>query len=241
MLPDLPGWESLPTVTRYHNWAEIAEIVVLAILVIAEVVSFGYGHRKDDLTERQQTATNQRHDEEMARLHVEAARLSAEAESARAAIAESKAREKEAELKLAQLEKKVTPRVIDDEQAGMLIEKLKLFSGVPFAVESDPAAEYAFVNRVIEVLQRSGWKWLSYLYLLRRSPSDTGTQFRSINSAVQVCINASRLADFRKPAETLAFALTQALQASVGMGVNPPDSPHACSPDAIHVEIQRKL
>ena len=73
MLPDLPGWDSLSAVTRYHGWAEIAGIIFLALLVIAEVTAYRYGHRKDDLTDRQQTATNQRHDDELARLHLETA------------------------------------------------------------------------------------------------------------------------------------------------------------------------
>ena len=74
MLPDLPGWDSLPAVSRYHGWAELAGIVFVALLVVAEVIAYKYGHRKDDLTELQQNATNQRHDEDMARLHLEAAK-----------------------------------------------------------------------------------------------------------------------------------------------------------------------
>jgi cell division protein FtsL len=50
----------------------MAGIVAVAVLVVAEVVSYQYGQRKDALTEQQQTATNQHHDEEMARLHLEA-------------------------------------------------------------------------------------------------------------------------------------------------------------------------
>jgi len=73
-LPDLPGWDSLSAVTRYHNWAELAGIVVVALLVVTEIVAYKYGHRKDDMTEQQQIATNQRHDEEMARLHLETAK-----------------------------------------------------------------------------------------------------------------------------------------------------------------------
>jgi len=62
----LPGWDSLSAVTRYHNWAELAGIVVVALLVVTEIVAYKYGHRKDDMTEQQQIATNQRHDEKCA-------------------------------------------------------------------------------------------------------------------------------------------------------------------------------
>ena len=71
MIPYLPGWDSLPTVTRYHNWAEMAGIIAVAVLVIAEVIQYKYGHRRDDLIAREQIATNKHHDEEMARLHLE--------------------------------------------------------------------------------------------------------------------------------------------------------------------------
>jgi hypothetical protein len=74
MIPDLPGWDSLPAVTRYHNWAEMAGIAFLALLVIAEVLAYQYGHRKDDLIEQQQIATNQRHDEDVARIQHDTAR-----------------------------------------------------------------------------------------------------------------------------------------------------------------------
>ncbi len=76
-----------------------------------------------------------------------------------AKMAEANARTKEAELKLAELlDKKITPRVIRDEGAAEIVEKISSFSGTPFTVESDPAAEYGFVNRVIELLQKGGWK-----------------------------------------------------------------------------------
>jgi hypothetical protein len=91
-MPDLPGWDSLEAVTRYHRWAEIIGIVVLALLVVAEVAAYRYGQRKDDLTTQQQDATDKRHDEEMARLHLQTAELTADAEKSRAAIANSNAR-----------------------------------------------------------------------------------------------------------------------------------------------------
>jgi hypothetical protein len=106
MLPDLPGWDSLPAVTRYHNWAEMAGIVAVALLVVFEVVTYQYGHRKDDLTEQHQSATNQRHDEEMARLHLDTA----------------KANERAAELELALTKEreKNSPRVWKKEQFDAL-------------------------------------------------------------------------------------------------------------------------
>ena len=71
-------------------------------------------------------------------------------------IAEADARAKEAELKLAQLSKKVTPRVISSKGETEIIDKLKQFAGTPFAIEIEPGAETEFVNRVVVVLERSG-------------------------------------------------------------------------------------
>ncbi len=124
MIPDLPGWDSLPTVTRYHNWAEMAGIFAVAFLVIAEIVSYKYGHRKDDLTEQQQTATNQRHDEEMARLHLETAKI-----QERSAKLEKEAAE--AQLSLGKLQ---TPRaaLLTDAALNAIAEKLKPFADTKF-------------------------------------------------------------------------------------------------------------
>jgi hypothetical protein len=104
MLPDLPGWDSLSTVSRNHSIAEIAGIIILAALVVAEVASYKYGKRKDFLTEQQQHATDQRHDEEIARLHLEAAKANERAAETYAQFA---------------------ARAIKPEQAMALISKLK--------------------------------------------------------------------------------------------------------------------
>jgi hypothetical protein len=148
LFPDLPGWASLPAVTRYHNWAEVAGIVVLALLVIAEVVSFQYGRRKDDLTDKQQIATNQRHDEEMARLHLETAKANERTEELRA--------------ENLRLERQLNPRLITDEQAAEIIEKIKPFAGTPYEIIADPAAEYGFVDKLMTLLNKAQWRWKSF-------------------------------------------------------------------------------
>jgi hypothetical protein len=161
------------------------------------------------------------------------------AANVRAAEANQKA--EESALKLAQLEKKITPRVIGDEQAEKIIEKIKSFPGTPFEVKSDPAAEYVFVNRVIEVLQQAGWKWQAYSTSLTSLPfGDIGIP-NPDGSGVQIRINKSRYDGFFEPAQSLAFALADGLSASVSIVGDPPDSPLSCSSDAIHVEIRRKL
>ena len=92
MLPDLPGWDSLSAVNRYHSVAEITGIVILAALVVAEVISYKYGNRKDFLTEQQQHTIDQRHDEEMARLQRETAKANERAAELEKEANESKER-----------------------------------------------------------------------------------------------------------------------------------------------------
>jgi outer membrane protein TolC len=88
------------------------------------------------LTERQQVATNQRHDEEMARLHVEAARLSADAETSRAQIAEAQARTAEAQARVETLRRQLSKR-IPDKQAM-----------VPILREAPPASRLHIAKRI---------------------------------------------------------------------------------------------
>ena len=160
---DLPGWNSLEDVTRYHRWAEIIGIVVLAFLVIAEVASYRYGARKDDLASKQQEATDQRHDEEMARLHLATAAANERAENAR--------------LEQERLKQIVNWRTINPTDLNVLITELENGNGeIDLAyIPGDPESEYfalkiigdAFIaaNKTSDVL-----KWHVYL---RRWNSDT--------------------------------------------------------------------
>ena len=151
---------------------------------------------------------------------------------------EAEARAAEAHVELARLEKKLTPRVITAQAEAKIAGALKPYPETPFTVEADPA-EYEFANRIVVVLQRSGWKWIEYAVAPSLPPGDVGDVDFGIG--VQIRINRIRLSDWYAPATALGFALTDALGASVSIVADPPESDHACSPDAIHVEIARKL
>ena len=141
MLPDLPGWDSLPAVTRHHNWAEMAGIAFLALLVIAEVVAYQYGHRKDDLTNQQQIATNQRHDKEMARLHLETAKAQEETEKLRTHNLE--------------LEAAVSPRILEQSQSA---KTLKQWSKTQVYLQSVPDFEARRFLRFLSLMfEMAGW------------------------------------------------------------------------------------
>jgi hypothetical protein len=139
----LPGWDSLDAVTQYHSWAELIGIGLLALLVVAELLSFSYGARKDDLTDEQQKAAERTHQKEMARLHRDTARLSADAEAAKAQIAVAQARASEADqkaererLERVKLEAIVAPRHLTDDEKKEIIAALRPFAGQRVVVTS---------------------------------------------------------------------------------------------------------
>ncbi len=210
--------------------------------VVFLVVQFWYSSIRDKYSEIRTLEIEERGKQAELKIReaqksiIESDRKIAEA-NARGAEANQKAQE--AALKLAQLEKKVIPRVINDNDAVVFVEKIKLFAGTPFTVESDPAAEYGFVNRVIELLQRGGWNWRSYSTSLMSLPAADARI--SDGSGVQLRFNNSRIGDFAEAANALSHALTDSLRESSSVIFDPADSPLACSPDAIHVEIHRKL
>jgi hypothetical protein len=115
----IPGWDSIDTTTRIHNFAEFWGIVGFLIVVGLEFVAYFYGHRRDWLVddaarvaglERQQAekATEQRH--------------AAEAEAMRQQLAA-------AEQKAAQAIQRTAPRTLPRDQAQGIINALAPFSG----------------------------------------------------------------------------------------------------------------
>ncbi len=156
MLPDLPGWDSLPTVTRYHSWAEIIGIVVLAVLVVAEVVAYKYGHRKDDLTEQQKIFADRRHDEEMTRVQHDTAQALERAAQLEKDAADSK-------LELARLS---TPRVklLTSDAVASLVDKLKPFAGTKFDVGHAPNGreQWDLLWQLEPVFAKAGWIFVDW-------------------------------------------------------------------------------
>jgi outer membrane murein-binding lipoprotein Lpp len=155
-MADLPGWDSLSAVTRYHSWAEVAGIVSLALLVAAEALGYMYGHRKDDLEAMQQ----QRHEEEVARLRLDTE--TARSETAKANEAAAKANERAAELKLA-LDREIAARqarTITEDQHDTLVAALRSVEKCPVFVlpkRFDEEAE-GFAAKIYEVLRDAGFE-----------------------------------------------------------------------------------
>jgi hypothetical protein len=186
MLPDLPGWDSLPAVSRYHNWAEMAGIIAVAFLVVFEVITYQYGHRKDELTGQEQTATNSRHDEEMARLHLETANANKATEELRKQNLE--------------LEAAVAPRSLEQ---GNSSTALKSFAGTKVVLSAIPEFEARrFMGQLVIMFQMAQWKMemgpadqvmdgieIEYVAGMQRDPA-TGTVDFNFNAQIKVAAQA---------------------------------------------------
>jgi hypothetical protein len=123
----LPGWNSIASAHWWENLYFWAGIVALILLGVMEVVSHRYTERKDELASVEQGTIQRQHEEEIARLHLQTAELTADAEKSRAAIADATARAAEANqiaererLARIKLEKALEPRRINAEQAKVI-------------------------------------------------------------------------------------------------------------------------
>jgi hypothetical protein len=80
----IPGWDSI---TSAHSWSNIyfwASICSLILLGVFEVFSHRYSERKDELAAVEQSDAQRRHNEEIARLHLETATANERTEQLRA-------------------------------------------------------------------------------------------------------------------------------------------------------------
>ena len=121
----LPGWDSIEISARLHDFFEIAGIVILGVLVLAELLTFIYGHRRDVLTGiAERSAAEQRNAENRAlqkRHEIEAAEMQAQLDTAKKNAAEASA-------KAAQAIAQQMPRRMTDVQKRTLIDALSPIS-----------------------------------------------------------------------------------------------------------------
>ena len=90
-----------------HWWSNaffLGSIIALVLLGATEFASHFYSEREYKLASDEQEATRRTHENEIAKLQVEAEKLRAEAEASKAAIAGANARAAEAELRIKKLE-----------------------------------------------------------------------------------------------------------------------------------------
>jgi hypothetical protein len=142
----IPGWDSIEGANWWSNAYFWAGICALLFLGVFEVISHRYSERKDELISKQQDDTQRRHDEEMARLHLETAEANAKAESER--------------LARAKIEERLAPRRLTDAQSFALGDKLK-----PFSVDSadlflfgESGENIQLIGPISFALSTAGWR-----------------------------------------------------------------------------------
>jgi hypothetical protein len=117
-------------------------IGALLLLGISEVVSHRYSQRKDELVSEQQSATERRHDEEMARVHLE--------------TAQARERQAQAELALEQLRKKLGPRQIDRNAFLAALKDQPRGQVEVLFIRDDPEA-FSLALGISQLLKEAGW------------------------------------------------------------------------------------
>jgi hypothetical protein len=144
----IPGWDSIAGSYWWENFYFSASIGALILLGVAEVISHRYSQRKDVLAAIEQSDTQRRHDDEIARLHLETA-----ATNERAANLEHEnalIRQKNLEL-----EKALEPRLLEQLYSS---EALKPFAEIQAFIVSVPDFEARrLASQMAVMFQMAGW------------------------------------------------------------------------------------
>jgi hypothetical protein len=138
-----PGWDSVAGAHWWENFCFWLSIFALILPGIAEVVSHRYTERKDALSAIEQQQLQDKHDEDMAAVHLQAA----------------KANERAEELQHENLEirQKVAGRRISREQHDILIKQLSINPDT-FAMETMTEGETTmYASDILKALNDTGW------------------------------------------------------------------------------------
>jgi hypothetical protein len=138
----IPGWESVASAGWWgglYFWLSIGALIALGGF---EVASHRYSDRKDELAAAEQKATQAQHDEEMARLHLEAANA-------------NKATE-ELKNENLRLREAVAPRLLEQRAPAIALTKFKGTKAFLTSVPDFEARE--FMKYLGFTLQMAGWE-----------------------------------------------------------------------------------
>lgn len=146
----IPGWDSVVAAgwwSGFYFWAGIAALISLGAF---EVASHRYSDRKDELAAIEQEAVQRHHDEEMTRLHLEAAQIQEHS-------AELEKQTNEAKLALARL---TTPRQrLVNLAEDQIVKRLSPFPGTSYdfgySIGSGEQANFLWSFRLI--LEKAHW------------------------------------------------------------------------------------
>jgi hypothetical protein len=223
----LPGWNTTAGADWWSNFYFWAGIAALFFLGLSEVISHRYTLRKDELVSEQQSDTQRRHDEEMARL-----RLETEA---------AKARAKEAELAL---EKFRAPRIPTAQQLASFIERIKPFAGTKFDIGHAPVGreQWDFLWLLEPAFPKAGWLFVEWQGPQTFSKLNWATQPHTYGVAnvsnVSIELNPESRAKLLPAAQALSDALNS-------LGIAATVEPNVISSssmnfDAVHILVGAK-
>ena len=153
-----PEWLDIGEYQLRSRFLEIGIAGVLALLLISQVVAYGYGARRDTLT----AAAGQADADQIKQLTAEAKRQHPAAESANRTLKEnSELRVKltDTENKLASLERAQTKKHLSEDQTRFLVDALRPYSGQQILIASIRGDDEgsAIAKQLASVFDAAGW------------------------------------------------------------------------------------
>ena len=125
----IPGWDSIAGAgwwSGFYFWLSIVSLIGLGVF---EVASHRYGDRHDELAEHQRATENKQHDDEIARLHLEAANAQKSAEELRRQNLELEKAVTQGQLELQKLQnpRTILPDKLSEGLAGKPRAKVEIW------------------------------------------------------------------------------------------------------------------
>ena len=153
----LPGWDSVEAAAKWHRGFEIAGFVALALLLLFEVLSYVYGNRKDALLLAQQSGLS---DEERKQREARDQKSAESVAAANEAAERARDAQKRAEEKATELEERLSPRKLSEQQREKLLQLLSEHKGAEVmllnVLGNKESQDYR--DQFAEIFQRAGWK-----------------------------------------------------------------------------------
>lgn len=148
-MPALPGWDSLESVSRWHSFFEIFGLVCAGLVVVASVLAYQYGQRKDELVAAAEALRSG-----------QAVREREETEARRQSeVAELQRQLSEAGKMVTELQQRQAPRHLSDDQRAKLADYLGKNPKSSVVVKASSTAPDArqYANEIVEVFRQAGW------------------------------------------------------------------------------------
>jgi hypothetical protein len=236
----IPGWESIQATGWWSGFFFWASIISLIGLGISEVASHRYSERRDELLETQQRIEKEQHDDDIARLHLEAAK--ANAETAKANEAAAKANERAAEAEVAFIKfRKPRSTLLTLEVRSEMTEKLRPFAGTKFDIgyATEDREQADFLWWLLPTINDAGWVHIDWVGgMIFKRNNWPGDHLMGVMSVINISIEVHP--ESRNKLQPAADALVAALQ-SIEIDATTGDfNNSSTNKDAIHLLVGPK-